>query len=152
MTYANDSEYLSYVNTKLDVYIDMQLRFNPTADASKILQIGITEYLSESERVQIIEYLYGLYSYYSKNKQSYELIRDYDEHVRIRRRKTDKTYGSDAICPAMDKDEKYKLHSMLFKATLTISSVFMLIYLIVFGIINIDATGMLLSIAKLLNM
>jgi len=145
----DDEEYINYIIMKISVHLNEDIKENSELTVYDVA----VKYLTDKEKEMYIEYFYGLYKLYSKNKENYKLMEHYEQSKKkLAIEKAEADAKLKQLCidnpDELTDNELHIMYHILIKIGIIVGGVTMMFSTIAFGIIELDATEILIYLNK----
>lgn len=146
----SDEDYINYIVMKINVHLNEHLKCDDELSTYDIAM----KYLTDKEKEIYVEYFYGLYKLYVKNKENYTLMEHYERSKKQKAiEEAEKAARLEQLCvdnpDELTDNELHVLYTTLIKIGTVVGGVLMVIGTITFGIIEIDATEVLVKLNRI---
>lgn len=164
----SEEDYINYIMVKLDIYLKNSTEKNHI----DIIRDAVLNHLSEQECKIFLYYFFRLYQGYTKYREL-NLVIDYHKMIEALARKNLKDiYPKQESIPTTDNQksnisaelekeidtltaistkEVNRLHSFVIKFVISSSIIVMSTYILLYGFMELDMSGILLKIDRILN-
>lgn len=145
----SDEEYINYIIMKISVHLNEDIKENSELTVYDIA----VKYLTDKEKEIYIEYFYGLYKLYSKNKENYTLMEHYEQSKKkLAIEKVEAEAKLQQLCidnpDELTDNELHAMYNTLIKLGIIVGGVVMMFSTIAFGVIELDATEILVYLNR----